>query len=62
MNHDYVHCVDWVDICPETCFRAQLMKDIRENLSEYLNVPLNWARLKDTDYCELKGENNERGN
>lgn len=24
MNHDYAHCLDFCDDCPEECFRAKL--------------------------------------
>lgn len=58
MNHDYTHCVDWDDrYCPESCFRAQLSKDIREHLLDYLDMPMGWASFKGTKYCELDKEN-----
>ena len=29
MNHDYAHCADYRDDCPEECFRAQLTRDLK---------------------------------
>ena len=30
MNHDYVHCLDYTEDCPEECFRAMLVRDLQK--------------------------------
>lgn len=30
MNHDATHCFDYSEKCPKTCYRAQLIKDLKE--------------------------------
>lgn len=56
MNRDYTHCTDYdARYCPESCFRARLMKNIRDYLRLYQCVSM--ASLKDTEYCELNKEN-----
>lgn len=31
MNHDNAHCADFLDDCPEECFRAQLVRDLKRD-------------------------------
>ena len=45
MNHDYTHCSDYDDTCPNECFRAQLAKDLKPGMI------VSFASLKDTDEC-----------
>lgn len=28
MNHDYAHCLDATEYCPEDCFGAMLVRDL----------------------------------
>lgn len=53
MNHDYAHCLDYTKDCPKECFRAELQRDIEENRSEFIGVPLTYAHLGGTKECEL---------
>lgn len=53
MNHDYAHCLDYTENCPKECFRAQLQRDIEEHRSEFVGVPLTYARLGGTIECKL---------
>lgn len=53
MNHDYAHCLDYTKDCPKECFRAQLQKDLEENRSKFVGVPLTYAHLGDTVECKL---------
>ena len=53
MNHDYCHCLDYdPTVCPKTCFRAQLVEDYRKR-SDMHDIPVTWAKLRNTPYCEL---------
>ena len=45
MNHDYTHCLDYNDDCPDECFRAQLAKDLKPGMI------VSFASFKDTDEC-----------
>lgn len=49
MNHEYVHCSDCTDDCPEDCFRAQLTRDL-EKINDY-NLWITWAHLKGIGEC-----------
>lgn len=51
MNHDYAHCLDYTKDCPKDCFRAQLQRDIEENRSEFVGVPMTYAHLGGTNEC-----------
>lgn len=46
MNHDYTHCSDYCKRCPDSCFRAQLAKDLKN-----YPYPVSMASLKHTSYC-----------
>lgn len=50
MNHDYAHCLDFKETCPMDCFRAQLVRDLRENPKRRL---ISWMRFRGTDECLL---------
>lgn len=56
MNHDYCHCFDYDKSCPESCFRAELERDLRkpEMIAQLKNIPLSYAHLRDTKMCERK--------
>lgn len=56
MNHDYAHCLDYTKDCPKECFRAELQRDIEENRSEFIGVPLTYAHLGGTEECELAND------
>lgn len=47
MNHDYAHCLDCKDDCPEECFRAQLVRDLKN-----YPYPVSWMHLEDTEECQ----------
>jgi len=50
INHDYTHCLDYKkDLCPKTCFRAQLSEDLAKNPHKYLS----WSNLKGSALCPL---------
>ena len=53
MNHDYVHCLDYTEDCPEECFRAMLVRDLQKiNPVKLITVHLVWGFLKGTDECK----------
>lgn len=54
MNHDYAHCIDYKDDCPKECFRAELVRDLKEQKIRYAS----WMSFKGTDECKLV-ENNK---
>lgn len=57
MNHDACHCFNWDPaICPDTCYRAQLTKDLKETNYPY---PVTWSWLKNTPYCPKWPEKTE---
>ena len=49
MNHDYEHCIDFNDGCPESCHRAQLVRDLEEN---YPEMEVSWMNFSDCPDCE----------
>ena len=51
MNHDYAHCLDYTENCPKDCFRAELQRDIKENRSVFIGVPLAYSHLGSTVEC-----------
>ena len=53
MNHDYAHCLDYTKDCPKDCFRAELQRDIEQNRSEFIGVPLTYSHFRDTEECKL---------
>ena len=56
MNHDYAHCIDYTKDCPKECFRAELQRDIEENRSMFIGVPLAYSHIRDTEECKLVKE------
>lgn len=52
MNHDYAHCFDCTIDCPQDCFRAQLVRDLKR----FPSLPVSWASLKGTDCCPMQKE------
>lgn len=50
MNHDVVHCIDYCSMCPDTCYRGRVTKDLID--SKYL-YPVSYAHLKNTKDCPL---------
>lgn len=51
MNHDYAHCMDFKDECPQECFRAQLVRDISN--MPYPRV-VSWTKFFNTDECPVR--------
>ena len=56
MNHDYAHCADFTDDCPEECFRAQLTRDLKKRI-DLLGLPFSWMHFRSTSEC--RKENND---
>ena len=53
MNHDVSHCSDYNRyICPETCFRAKVTQDLKDNMDKYEFIPMSFAHFEGTPYCE----------
>ncbi|MBQ3322352.1 MAG: hypothetical protein IJH05_05875 [Firmicutes bacterium] len=52
MNHDYAHCADYEESCPKSCFRGQLVRDLRKS-GHY--KPVSWMHLQGTEECEKEG-------
>lgn len=50
MNHDYEHCIDFNDGCPESCFRAQLVRDLEQNYPPSMEV--SWMNFGDFPDCQ----------
>lgn len=50
MNHDYAHCMDYVQgVCPLSCFHAELTDDYQK----HCNYPVSWMHFKGTKECEV---------
>ena len=48
MNHDYAHCADYTDKCPERCFRGALVRDLKRRPYP---LPVSWMHLEGTNEC-----------
>ena len=54
MTHDVCHCYDYnKTLCPETCYRAIVTKDLKNNIALYENSPISFASFKGTPGCML---------
>lgn len=56
MNHDYAHCADYKADCPKSCFRAQLVRDLRQR-TDLLGLPFSWMHFKGTEECRKEKKN-----
>ena len=56
MNHDYAHCMDYMDDCPMECFRARLTKDA---LDKHWTMA-SFMHFKNTDECKREDGRNEQ--
>lgn len=56
MNHDYAHCADYKEDCPEKCFRGQLVKDLRQN---HIGLPVSFMHFEGTEECEKVRNDNK---
>lgn len=56
MNHDYEHCIDFNDGCPESCFRAQLVRDLEQNYPPSMEV--SWMNFGDFPDCQKNARKN----
>ena len=57
-HSDFCHCLDWdPNICPKSCFRAALTKDLKEMDPPY-EWPVAYASFKGKEECEKKEEKN----
>ena len=50
MNHDYAHCWDCTDKCPNDCFRAQLTRDLKN----YPGMPVTFSSFYGTGDCLVR--------
>lgn len=50
MNHDYAHCADYTSACPKTCFRGELVRDLK-NRPDLMFLPLTYSKFKFTKEC-----------
>lgn len=50
MNHDAAHCLDYNDSCPSGCYRAELIRDLRDD-PEMDGIPVSWSHLEGTIDC-----------
>ena len=55
MTHDYLHCFDFKDDCPEDCFRAKLARDLVNQEGRGKTLLLSFAHYLGTDEYK-KGE------
>ena len=63
MRHDYVHCLDYRDSCPRSCFRGKLVREVRQ-YGEYARSAFGhivWGHLKGTEECRLYRRRKMRG-
>lgn len=59
MNHDYVHCLDYTEDCPEECFKAVLNRYLQTiNPVKLIGVHLAWGYLRGTDECLITRKEN----
>ena len=56
MNHDYAHCADYKQSCPQSCFRAQLVRDLKHKPYPFL---VSWMHLEGTEECMKERRENE---
>jgi len=57
MDHDVCHCSDYdPNICPITCYRAQVTQDLRNNLDKLGEDLMSFAHFKNTHYCAIGQE------
>ena len=54
MNHDYAHCIDFKDDCPQECFRAELVRDLEKN---FPTMEVTWVNFGDTAECVRRKRN-----
>lgn len=55
MIHDNAHCSDFTYDCPDECYRAQLVRDLKNLKGQ--KIIISWAHLKGTSDClRDKGE------
>ena len=48
MNHDVTHCFNYTQVCPKTCYRAQLTEELQRI---HYPLPTSWAMFKYTKEC-----------
>ena len=52
MNHDATHCADYDEKkCPDSCYRAELTKDLAQKHSEFVGIPISYASFAGTTEC-----------
>ena len=53
MNHDYAHCASFTNKCPQSCFRAQLERDLRKRWAEFIGCPISYVDMRGTMNCPI---------
>ena len=53
MNHDYAHCLNYRPDCPKKCFRAELVRDLKLNITD-VRLPVVWLDFLGTAECKRK--------
>lgn len=53
MNHDYAHCANFTNKCPQSCFRAQLERDLRQRWAELIGCPISYVDMRGTKNCPI---------
>lgn len=56
MNHDATHCADCTKSCPNTCYRAELTRDLRK-IHYFLTT--SWAHFEGTKDCPKSKESED---
>lgn len=57
MNHDYAHCYNCDDMCPDDCFRAQLVRDLDRIIKDGGKpMYVSWSTFIGTDECKRKDD------
>ena len=62
MNHDYTHCLDCSDNCPDWCFRKRLNDDLKTYRNEHNahKKPVLWISMKKTGDCPIMEDNYDK--
>ena len=53
MNHDYAHCLNFREDCPQKCFRAQLSRDAINNRN-IVGIWMTFMNFRGTAECMKK--------
>ena len=59
MNHDYAHCLNFREDCPQKCFRAQLVRDLKVNPGVF-GIWISWMWFKGAAECMRRDSKHDR--